>query len=509
MASFDVIIIGAGLGGINSAYRLQQQLPHLSYAILETRDKIGGTWDLFRYPGIRSDSDLDTYGFAWKPWNQPSPIGKGAEILNYMKEAAAEQGIDRHIELRRQLRSASWSSEKQRWTLTVDDQSAAEGRRPLLYSARFLLLCTGYFDFHQPLETVIPGLENFQGHVVHPQFWPEDLDYAGKNVVVVGSGATAITLLPALAEKAARVTMLQRSPSYIVEIPSNRSGRDSWLSRFLPSWILHPWRRLISMLWSRYIFLSCQAHPEKARERLIGMLDGKLPPHLPVDPHFTPSYFPYDQRVTLTPNGDFFKCLRSGKGDVKTGVVKQVVTDGILVQTTTKEGDGDNEDLFLGADIIVTATGLKIQIGGGITFEVDGKSVSPSDQLLWRGSMMQGMPNFGLMLGYTSISYTLGLDAAVLIFCRVLKLMERKKATTVIPRVDPGVTLSLRPYDNLTSTYVLRGIHLLPKVADKAPWLPRSSILSDYWAAHFGRIDTCLEMIKGEGPGLQERKKTS
>lgn len=197
MNSFDVIIIGAGLGGINSAYRLQRQLPHLSYIILETRDEIGGTWDLFRYPGIRSDSDLDTYGFAWKPWNQPSPIGKGAEILNYMKEAAAGQGINRHIEFRRRLRSASWSSGNQRWTLTVDDQSAAEGKRPLLYSARFLLLCTGYFDFHQPLETVIPGLENFQGQVVHPQFWPEDLDYAGKNVVVVGSGATAITLVPA------------------------------------------------------------------------------------------------------------------------------------------------------------------------------------------------------------------------------------------------------------------------------------------------------------------------
>ncbi|KAH8701064.1 putative flavin-binding monooxygenase [Talaromyces proteolyticus] len=503
--TFDIIIVGAGLGGINAAYRLQKQLPHLSYAILESRDEIGGTWDLFRYPGIRSDSDLHTFGFAWKPWDQPSPIGQGAEILDYMKEGAAQHGIDQHIHLSRRLRSASWSSGKQRWTLTVDDKSNGETKKTL-YFARFILLCTGYFNHDQALETEIPGLENFKGQVVHPQFWPEDLDYTDKRVVVIGSGATAITLVPALAEKAALTTMLQRSPSYVVEIPSNRAGRGSWLSRLLPTWMVHSWRRLTSMLWSRYIFLTCQAYPDKARKRLIGMLEGKLPPHLPIDPHFSPSYYPYDQRVTLTPDGVFFKCLRSGKADVKTAVIKNVVADGIQVINADSKDSPDKHDQFIPADIIVTATGLKLRLAGGATFDVDGKPVNPSNQLLWMGSMLQGMPNLGLLLGYTSISYTLGLDAAVLIFCRVVRMMERKRMATVTPRVEPGVTLSLKPYDNLTATYVLKGIDVPPKVADKAPWLPRSSILSDYWAAHFGRIDKCLDMVKAED---SQKKKTS
>lgn len=502
--AYDVIIVGAGLGGINAAYRLQKQQPHLTYALLEARDEIGGTWDLFRYPGIRSDSDLHTFGFAWKPWDQPSPIGQGAEILNYMKEGSAQHGIDKHTHLNRRLKSASWSSEKQTWTLGVNDESSGETKKTS-YSARFLLLCTGYYNHDEPLETVIPGLENFKGQVVHPQFWPKDLDYTDKQVVVIGSGATAVTLVPALAQKAACTTMLQRSPSYVVAIPSNRSGRGSWLSRLLPAWMVHSWRRITNLLWSRYIFLTCQAYPEKARQRLMGMLEGKLPSHLPIDPHFNPRYKPYDQRVTLSPDGVFFDCLRSGKGDVKTGTINQVVSDGIKITNAGSETSPQGTDSFIPADIIVTATGLKLRIAGGATFEVDGKPVNPSDRLFWMGSMLEGMPNLGLLLGYTSISYTLGLDAAVLIILRVLRMMERKKVSSVTPRLDKGATLSLLPYDNLTATYVVLGRSVLPNVADKAPWLPRSSILSDYWTGHFGRVDNSLDMVKGDGLKVKEK----
>lgn len=503
--TFDVLVIGAGLAGINAAYRLQSQLPHLNYALLEARGDIGGTWNLFRYPGIRSDSDLYTFGFAWQPWNQPNPIGDGAAILAYIKQAAAQYGIDERVHLHRRLQNASWSSATQTWTLAVEDLSRGDNNPgKISYTARFIIVTTGYYDYHEPLKAAIPGLDNFQGQLVHPQFWPENLDYTDKQVVVIGSGATAITLIPNLAEKAARTTMLQRSPSYIVAIPNDRAGKESWLTRLLPAQIVHSWRRLSFMLWSRMIYLVCQRWPDSAKQRLRQAMETQLPAHLPSDPHFNPKYNPWDQRVCLCPNGDFFQSLRAGKADVKTGTIEEVVSDGIVVKHAGG-AEGDKTSSHLPADIIITATGLKLQLAGGATFDVDGTPVALCDKLLWNGGMLQDIPNMSLVIGYTSISWTLGVDATALLVCRVLRMMERKKYSSATPTVEKGVVLSPRRLFNLSSTYVTVAESMLPKAADKAPWLPRINILSDYWLAYFGSFGRGLHFVKGEGLKVKEK----
>ncbi|KZF20984.1 FAD/NAD(P)-binding domain-containing protein [Xylona heveae TC161] len=502
--AFDVIIIGAGLAGINAAYRLQTQLPHLSYAILEARDNIGGTWDLFRYPGIRSDSDLFTFGFAWQPWNQPTPIGEGAAILNYLKQTAAQYGIDQRVHLRRRLQTASWSSAHQVWTLTVNDMSEDNGEKAnISYTARFVILCTGYYDYHKPLETIIPGLERFQGQIVHPQFWPENLDYTDKQVVVIGSGATAITLIPKLAEKAARTTMLQRSPSYILSIPNNRSKRPSWLEQVLSPGKLHAWKRMSFLLWSRFIFLFCKAFPDAARRRLRRGIEELLPPHLPYDPHFNPRYNPWDQRVCLTPNGDFFNCLHDGRADVKTGTIKDVVADGILM--TSNDSSSVKKDILLPADIIITATGLKLQLAGAATFDVDGVSVVPSEKFFWNGAMLQDVPNLSIVIGYTSISWTLGVDATAQLICRLLRIMERKRLSSATPRVEQGIALTPKRLFNISSTYVTVAESHLPKAGDQGPWRPRTNYISDYWFVKLGRVERGLQFVPGEGVKLKEK----
>lgn len=479
---FDVVIVGAGISGINAAYRLQEQLPGVSYAILEARDDLGGTWDLFKYPGIRSDSDLFTFGFAFNPWNRSNPIAEGSAIKSYVRDTAEKFGIDQHILYRTKLQSADWSSEENTWALNVE----ANGN-PKTLTARYVIFGTGYYNYNQPLEAKIPGLENFQGQVIHPQFWPEDLDYSNKKIVIIGSGATAITLLPNLADKAERVTMLQRSPTYILSLPNRSASR--WLAYILPSSMYQRLQRFIWILTSRFFFLFCQRFPNFSRWILKKNVSRQLPKHIPHDPHFKPLYNPWDQRLCVSPDGDFFQCLRKGKADVRTDTIK----------TVTKKGITLNSGETLDADIIVTATGLKLQIAGGSALSVDGKKIDIGSKYLWNGVMLQDLPNAAFVIGYTNASWTLGADATAQFVTRLVKDMESRKLIAATPRLksSQASTIQERPLLNLNSTYVTVSQRTLPMAGDQAPWQPRDHYAKDIKFALKGDISTGLEFVQG------------
>jgi cation diffusion facilitator CzcD-associated flavoprotein CzcO len=479
---YDIIIVGAGISGINAAYRIQSQLPNHRYAILEARNAIGGTWDLFRYPGIRSDSDLFTFGFSWNPWNQDNPIAEGASISKYMRDTAAQYGIDKHIHFQHRLLAADWSSADNVWKLAVEHEG-----EPKTYTARFVIFGTGYYNYHEPLAADVPGLSQFQGRVIHPQFWPEDLDYTDKKVVIIGSGATAITLLPKMAEKAAKVTMLQRSPTYILSLPNRQSSLLSWI---LPNTVNRKLQRLRWIFTSRLFFLFCQTFPWMARLLLKLSVVRQLPKNMRYDPHFKPRYNPWDQRLCICPDGDFFKSLHTGHADVKTDTIRQVTANGIELNS------GD----FLDADIIVTATGLKLQIAGGTSITVDGEKQRVSDKYLWNGVMLQDLPNASFVIGYTNASWTLGADATALFVCRLLKWMERHHKLAATPRLNPVLARQMQPRRllNLNSTYVTAAEKDLPKAADRGPWQPRENYLSDLTFAKYGRLDEGLELVDGE-----------
>ncbi|TAQ91184.1 hypothetical protein B7494_g563 [Chlorociboria aeruginascens] len=477
---FDVIIVGAGISGINSAYRLQTELPNYKYTILESRGAIGGTWDLFRFPGIRSDSDLHTFAFPWRPWTERQTIAQGALIRNYLRESAEAFGIDERIQFHHKLIEADWSSEQQAWTLNVEG-----GEKQKTIRSKFVILGTGYYDYNQPLQANIPGLENFQGKIIHPQFWPEDLDYTGKKMVVIGSGATAVTLIPILAEKAAKVTMLQRSPSYIISVPSVDPS-STFLRKFLPlSWaqFLTRWKLLVVPF---LFFQFCRTCPGTARTLLRNRTEKSLAKtSIPLDPNFNPSYGPWEQRLCVCPDHDFYKSLRRNA---------DVVTD--TIQTVTQTGIRTQKGLDLEADIIVTATGLKLQFGGGARFSVDGKPIVFNEKFLWRGIMMQDLPNVAFVIGYDNASWTLGSDTTALIVCRLLKHMESKKLDSATPKVKDASKINPRPLMSLSSTYIEKAKGDMPMAGDVAPWKPRSNYLSDSWTAMWGNVTTDMSFVK-------------
>ncbi|CAI7573030.1 unnamed protein product [Penicillium manginii] len=464
---FDVIIVGAGISGINAGYRVQDQLPGFSYSILEARDDLGGTWDLFKYPGIRSDSDLFTFGFAFNPWNRSNPIAEGSAIKSYVRDTAEKFGIAKNIRFRNRLNSADWSSTENVWSLNVD----ADGT-PTTLRARF---------------ANIPNLDDFQGQIIHPQFWPENLDYAGKKVVIIGSGATAITLLPNLAEKAERVTMLQRSPTYILSLPNRSNSR--WLAYLLPSSLYHRLQRFIWIYTSRIFFLFCQRFPGFSRWILRQNVSRQLPSHISHDPHFKPRYNPWDQRLCVCPDGDFFQSLRRGKADVRTDTIK----------TVTKRGITLNSGESLDADIIVTATGLQLQIAGGSNLTVDGKKIEIGSKFLWNGVMLQDLPNASFIIGYTNASWTLGADATVQFITRLLRTMKERKLVSATPRMraNEEKTLEERPLLNLNSTYVTVASKHLPMAGDKGPWQARDHYHKDIKFATNGDLETGMDYVKG------------
>jgi len=477
--SFDAIIIGAGISGIDAGFRLQEGLPDFKYAILEGRSEIGGTWSLFKYPGIRSDSDLHTFGFPWDPWREDRAIASAPSILSYVKGCANRHGIDKHIKYHHQVQSLDWSSENQHWKLDV----LVDGKEKLYY-ARHILLGTGYYDYKRGLNSQIPGLEDFKGTIVHPQFWPENFDYSDKKVVIIGSGATAVTLVPAMSEQAKSVTMLQRSPSYFLPIPLVEPI-DQTIKKWLPEWWAYKLIRWRFILTGWLFFNFCRLFPKQGVKLLRKATEAELPKNIPYDPHFVPSYLPWEQRMCITPGGDFFAALRSGKADV--------VTDNI--DTITAKGINLKSGAQLEADIIVTATGLKIQLGGGMKLSVDGKPQSMGDKFIWRGALLQDIPNLAFVFGYTNASWTLGADATAQLWVRLMKAAKGKGQSSFVPRLGEKEGVLPAPLLNLNSTYIKAAVKEgnLPKGGDRGPWVPRSVWLKDIWHAKYGDITTGLQ----------------
>ena len=462
----DVVVVGAGLSGIGAAYRLQTERPELSYAVLEARDDLGGTWDLFRYPGVRSDSDMFTLGYSFKPWRDPQALADGPSILAYIHETAEEFGIDRHVRLRTRVVSADWSGAEQRWSLGLEvrDEDGTVHERTMTCS--FLYSCAGYYDYDRGHDAVLPGLADFRGRVVHPQFWPEDLDWTGRRVLVVGSGATAVTLVPAMAAGAAGVTMLQRSPTWISAVPG-RDKRADALRRALPAGLAHRVIRTKNILFSTAVYQFCRRRPAAAREFFTSRAARILGSEELVAEHFTPSYDPWDQRLCAVPDADLFKALRKRRAEVVTATIDTFVAEGVRL----------SDGRVLEADLVVTATGLRLLPFGGIVLTVDGTPVELSEQFVWNGAMLTGVPNFALCIGYTNASWTLRADLTHRLVCKVLRHLERHDAGAVVPRARPG--MAEQPLLDLRSGYVQRAIGAFPRQGDRHPWRVRQNYLLD------------------------------
>lgn len=452
---FDVLIIGAGLSGISAGYHLQTECPTKTFAILEGREALGGTWDLFRYPGIRSDSDMYTLGYSFKPWTNPKSIADGSSILAYIQETAQEFGIDRHIRFRHRVERAAWSSETSRWTVDVRVGPDAELRR---YSCSFLYACAGYYDYENPYTPDFPGRSRFEGRVVHPQFWTDDIDYEGKKVVVIGSGATAVTLVPELSKRAAHVTMLQRSPTYIVSAPERDPLADLLRDKVPPkaAYSLTRWKNvLVSMALYNY----CRRFPDEAKALIVGQVERQLRDSPRAAEHFRPTYKPWDQRLCLVPNGDLFGAIRDGVASVVTDHIESFTATGIRLKSGKE----------LDADLIVTATGLTMKFLGGIELTVDGVKVNPNDKLTYKGMMCSDVPNLALAIGYTNASWTLKCDLTSEYVCRLINHMDEHGYASCVPRWnDPA--MKAEPLIALDSGYFHRGLHLYPKQGSAAPF---------------------------------------
>ncbi|GAP89400.1 putative flavin-containing monooxygenase-like protein [Rosellinia necatrix] len=474
---FDVLIVGAGVSGINTAYRLQTQLPNATFTILEGRGNIGGTWDLFRYPGIRSDSDLFTYGFQWEPWPYETPIAKGPLIIEYLETCVTKYKLDRYMRFQHKVLAADWSRETECWTVTAEHNEQKKE-----FKATWVILGTGYYDYANPLKTVIPGLDDFEGKVIHPQHWPQDYDHSGKKIAIIGSGATAVTLVPTLAETAAAVTMVQRSPTYIVSA-MNGSPATSWLMKMIPKPWAATWLR-IKYLWSGYlVVLYARYFPQSARNLLIRRAIPQLPARIPHRPHFEPAYTPWQQRLCLSPDGDFYRALRERPGTgVVTGHIDAVTAAGLRMRDGTE----------VEADVIVTATGLRMRMGGGVAVAVNGEPADFAGRLLWHGTMVQDVPNMMLVVGYVDASWTLGADTTAHILTRLIKYTKSKGVKTAVPRLPPGGTNGYQKFWQLTSTYSARVESTLPRYGNMGPWRPKTSPPLDWMHSKWGDIVTGL-----------------
>jgi len=468
---FDVVIIGGGLSGIGAAYHLQTSLPGKSYCILESRDAIGGTWDLFRYPGIRSDSDMYTLGYSFRPWTEGKAIADGASILKYIRDTARENGIDRHIRCRHKVKRLAWSSGDARWT--VEAESDGE---PVTYTAGFVFTCTGYYDYEAGYMPDFPGAERYKGRLIHPQTWPDDLDYADKRVVVIGSGATAVTLVPAMAAKADHVTMLQRSPSYIVSMPATDTLAERLRAKLPPklAYQLIRWRNVLITM---FFYKLARSRPDKFKARVIGMVSKALGPAYDVATHFTPRYNPWDQRLCLVPDSDLFQSLKQGKAEMATDTIDTFTETGIRLSSGRE----------LPADIVVAATGLKLKLLGGVTLEVDGMPVDLSKTMSYKGMMYSGVPNLATALGYTNASWTLKADLTSAHVCRLLAFMDRKGYVSCMPRKDPSV--AELPLLDFTSSYIQRAIDTFPKQGSKTPWRVYQNYLLDWVALKLRSVE--------------------
>jgi monooxygenase len=460
----DVLVVGAGISGIGAGRYLTTELPATSFAVLEARAASGGTWDLFRYPGIRSDSDLHTFGYEFKPWRDEQSIADAPRILAYLRETITENGLDAHIRYHHRVLAASWSTADARWTVDVERTDTGER---LQLSAGWLFCAGGYYRYDEGFTPVFPGRERFRGPIVHPQHWPEDLDYAGKRVLVIGSGATAVTLVPAMAETAGHVTMLQRTPSYVLPVPRNDALADR-LRALLGEERAFALTRRKNIARGIGIWKFCQKYPKAAR-RLIRWVNTKqLPEGYPVDEHFNPPYDPWDQRLCAVPDGALFRAIRNGTADVVTDRIETFTENGVLLASGRE----------LEADVIVTATGLNVQAIGGISLTVDGEPVHLPDTVAYKGMMLSGVPNFALAIGYTNSSWTLKIGLLCEHFCRLLAYMDAHGYDVARPEPsDPD--MPTRPFLDFAAGYIQRAVDQLPRQGDRMPWLTSMSYSSD------------------------------
>jgi cation diffusion facilitator CzcD-associated flavoprotein CzcO len=468
----DVLIVGAGLSGVGAAWHLQDKARDRTYAILEGREAIGGTWDLFRYPGIRSDSDMYTLGYSFRPWKEAKAIADGPSILRYVRDTAREADIEKHIRFRHQVKRASWSSEDALWTVEAEHDG-----KPVRLTCSFLFLCGGYYSYEGGYTPEFPGVDRFKGALIHPQKWPEDLDYAGKRVVVIGSGATAVTLVPEMAKAAGHVTMLQRSPTYVVSRPAEDQLANKLRARLpakLAYWLIR-WR---NVLFGMYFFRLARSKPEKVKAGIIKMVRDQLGPDYDVATHFTPRYNPWDQRLCLVPDADLFEAIKAGTASV--------VTDHI--DTFTETGLKLKSGATLDADIVVTATGLNLQVMNGLELTVDGRRIEPGKTLSYKGMMYEGVPNLASSFGYTNASWTLKCDLTCEYVCRLLNHMRKTGTRQVTPRNDDPA-IERQPWLDFSSGYVQRAMEKFPKQGTKAPWKLHQNYAMDLMSLRYANLE--------------------
>ena len=480
----DVLIIGAGLSGIGAAHHLQTNCPWASYAILESRERMGGTWDLFRYPGIRSDSDMFTLSYEFSPWKGEKSISDGASILEYINKTASDAGIDEHIRYSHKVLTVDWSSDDARWHVSAQNADGQE----IALRARFIISCTGYYRYESGYLPDFKGIDTFEGTIAHPQFWPEDLDYADKDVIIIGSGATAITLVPAMAPVAATVTMLQRSPTYLLSLPSKNPVANA-LRTVLPTAISGPLIRWTMATGTFTMYNVSRSAPSLVKKVLRRQVERALPKGYDVEKHFVPHYQPWDERVCVVTNGDLFKEISRGKVEMVTDHIKEFTPKGILLES----------DEEIQADIIVPATGLDVLFLGGIDLRVDGEVVDPGSRLSYKGTMLEGVPNMAIIFGYTNASWTLKADLSSNYVCRLLNEMRSDDVDYCVPE-NNDESMDRLPMLNLSSGYVTRALDKLPKQGAKFPWQVKMSVFSDYKAIkmsslrdealRFGRLAT-------------------
>ena len=482
----DVLIIGAGLSGIGAAYHLQEQCPGKTYAILERRAASGGTWDLFRYPGIRSDSDMHTLGYIFKPWKEEKAIADGPSILNYVRETSEENGIEQHIRYNHHVKKARWVSDIARWHVEVQT-GAGEMTE---YTCQFILNCSGYYNYDGGYRPDFPGEGEFQGEIVHPQQWPEDLDYAGKRVVVIGSGATAVTLVPQMAKTAGHVTMLQRSPTYVVSRPAEDAMANR-LRKILPAKTAYSITRWKNILLSMFFFNMARKNPAKVKDRMTGMVRDHLGPDFDVAKHFTPTYNPWDQRLCLVPDADLFGALKDGSASVATDHIETFTAEGIRL----KSGEE------LKADIVVSATGLELIFLGGIDIEVDGVAIEPGKILNYRGLMFEGIPNLISTFGYTNASWTLKADLTADFACRLIRHMDRAGLVEARP-VNDDPTIGAEPFLDFSSGYVQRAVDKFPKQGTAMPWRQHQNYIRDIFTLRHAKFDDGVLTFRKPGDAI-------
>ena len=471
---FNVIVVGAGISGIGAGYYLQKKCPNKSFVILEGRDNIGGTWDLFRYPGIRSDSDMNTMGFRFKPWMGVKSIADGPSILSYLHETVKENDLNKKIHFNQWVNEASWSSRDSQWTVQVENKKTQELQD---FTCDFLFLCGGYYNYEEGYTPHFAGRENFLGQIIHPQKWPKNLDYKNKKVVVIGSGATAVTIIPTMAEEAAHVTMLQRSPTYFLSAP-DEDPVGNFLRKFISSKLTYKLVRWKNIRFQWWFFQKCRKFPKKVKEFLIKQVREALGPNYDIETHFTPKYNPWEQRMCLVPNGDFFNAINAGKASVITDHIDRFTKKGIKLKS-----GGEVE-----ADLIVTATGLNLEVCNGIKLEVDNNEVDISKTMTYKGMMFSDVPNLVATFGYTNASWTLRADLTSEYVCRLLNFMDKKGYANCCPRTAEHVEQD-GDWLDFTSGYVKRSMHKFPKQGSRDPWRNTQNFPKDVLAIRWGNID--------------------